>query len=152
MNNDRYLFRGIATLPVGVSVTKKKNVWVYGGINLTKLKPYIIGCPEGKNYIETVPVIPETVGQWTGLIDKNGVRIFEGDKVRILNYNAKFERCDPDFDCRIFNVEWNRYTWAFKNELICMPLSDYDIHDGTPFEIQVIGSIHDHLLGGKQCQ
>ena len=37
-------------------------------------------------------VIPETVGQFTGLTDRNGKKIFEGDIVRYNTYD--------DFDCQ----------------------------------------------------
>ena len=82
-------------------------------------------------------VDPETVGQYTGLEDKNGRKIFDGDILEL------------DGEDGFFKLEYEDDTARF------VMIGDYFMVDFDNFwnrEVEVIGNIYDHpeLMGGDE--
>ena len=113
--------------------------WVKGYLYITHTGAHEIGSYDAEINIErfTFDVIPETVGQYTGLTDKNDVRIFEGDIVSLVKH-----------DGLIYKVVYVpcRYELVNSKGVNCFVLDIYKSEN-----IEVIGNIHDNpeLLGGE---
>lgn len=120
--------------------------WVYGSILPGKGDRSIIYQTEP--YLEKFPVYPvytDTVGQYTGLRDKNGEKIFEGD---ILIYVV-----DGEYDVNEkYLVVFDDDEAAFRTKFYCE--GKYMCYeDIIPCEnFEVIGNIHDNknLLKNKE--
>lgn len=88
--------------------------WVFGYFVDYKVKPIIHGGHrESQLYDDNYEVIPESVGQYTGLKDRNGVKIFEGDTVKV-NTTGWFE--DEELIEIIGVVVFQDYKWEIHSD------------------------------------
>ena len=86
---------------------------------------------------------PSTVGQYTGLTDKNGKRIFEGDVVKTSDVTHEDVIQIPG---ELFAIELRKGCWT----MVCG--QNWDFLETNYRYVEVIGNIHDNpelLKGGE---
>lgn len=107
---------------------KKNGTWLLG--DLVQRPPialiFPLDAPDSQdNYIVDL----KTVGQFTGLTDKNGVEIYEHDIIKFLIDNEKYV------------VQFEEGAFCLVSNNVCGIISMYDFEN---LEYEVIGNIHEN--------
>ena len=126
--------------------TKGNGIWVCGD-----LRQY----PSGKiaikddRMLHMAEVIPATVGQYTGLTDKNGKKIFEGDVLCVKHLCSDDEMHIVAFDDGAFGTRKIIFNGLSSGFVVAFADGEFGL---LAEYTEVIGNIHDNpemLKGGS---
>lgn len=132
-DNNEWVYGSLVTM---ANETKYgKNAKVFSNMHIVEkknleIRSFARGCEVWNNNV-MIQVDKNTAGQYTGIKDKHGAKIFEGDIIRTVSIIASDKVGDNAFNVV---VKWNGSGWIANGSLSCMHSSIYE----------VIGNIHDN--------
>ena len=119
--NERFLFRGKGKNENSIYYNK----WVFGNLIYKNDEPHIF-----HSAISDTILFPATLGQCTGLKDKNGKLIFEGDIAIVIIDGKSY----------IGTIEFHAACYFFK---CSAENTAIDLHNIIKSNIEATGNIHD---------